>query len=1076
MTTSLIGRDHPAAVLDAEIDRAISSHGGLVLVTGDAGIGKTALVTTAAQRARRAGAAVLGGSCWDSAAAPGHWPWTQVIRALRRAAGPQEWAGLQEMAGEELAALLGEAPGTGADGFRLYDAVTTALVAASQARPVVVVLDDLHWADAASIRLLEFAARHTWFERLLLVGTYRDVEVEAAGHPLRPSLGALAAKATVVTLTGLGRAEVGRLMRRTVGREPDDELIGEVHRRTGGNPFFVEQTARLWHGGGSVTAIAPGVRDAVQRRLSLLPPAVAAMLTPAAVLGREFHRGVLAATAEIPVPHADRLLDQAVAARLVTSLGGGRFAFAHDLVRETLYGALDEAAARDAHAAVVRALDRSPALADRVLPAEAARHAHLAGDRVDPDRVVELLTAAADHASSLLSFEEAAGHLRRALEHVPADRIRERTLLTMELAGALHRGDHHAAWDVLEEAVALARSADDDELFARVALTLFRHCQFEPAEGRRRLDLLEEAHRKLVGGPAPDPGPFPHVRMAQELAAKVAGQAREDGDDKALIFGLWARHDAMLGMGTASEREALTTELAALAQRSGDRAAAAFATSFGWVALLEQGDPRYLDRHRAFLEMTEREKTTTWRLASLVDQAIVNTVHGHFAEAEPQIRTIVDAQESDQDFGGMAVHLRWALEILRGGFEAIHELGPAIREQGRTYATLVEGLTAVQRGDTSTALRHLAAAEETAGPLEGTMEPLRLRLLAQAAAASGDPGLCERARAELLPFRDQWAVALHGCDVGGPMSLWLGAVDAAEGRWDGAVALLTDAYRSADLLLARPWSVEARARLGEVLASRGRPGDRAKAAELLSGVAGEAREMGMRHLADRARAALASLDGPAGPNGPAGAAGAGGASRSGGDGSGGAGVSRGVSGRAFRFDGQVWTLAFGDRTVHMPDAKGLRDLRLLLGSPGTPIPAGALLAPEGGEIVAASLRPGGDPVLDEEAKAAYRRRLGLLDEEIDRAAALGDDRRAAEYDRERAALLEELRAAAGLAGRTRRLGDESERARKAVTARIRDTLRKLDGLHPELAGHLRATVSTGATCVYRPADDTPWRL
>jgi hypothetical protein len=178
----------------------------------------------------------------------------------------------------------------------------------------------------------------------------------------------------------------------------------------------------------------------------------------------------------------------------------------------------------------------------------------------------------------------------------------------------------------------------------------------------------------------------------------------------------------------------------------------------------------------------------------------------------------------------------------------------------------------------------------------------------------------------------------------------------------------------------------------------------------------------------------------------------------------------------FRFDGRVWTLAYGGRAVHLPDAKGLRDLHRLLGSPGTPIPAVDLLAPEGGEVVKAARRMGGDDVLDERAKASYRRRLEVLDEEIDRAAALGDDRRAAEYDRERAALLEELRAAAGLAGRTRRLGDEAERARKAVTARIRDTLRKLDHHHPELAGHLRDSVSTGASCLYRPDPATPWRL
>jgi hypothetical protein len=160
----------------------------------------------------------------------------------------------------------------------------------------------------------------------------------------------------------------------------------------------------------------------------------------------------------------------------------------------------------------------------------------------------------------------------------------------------------------------------------------------------------------------------------------------------------------------------------------------------------------------------------------------------------------------------------------------------------------------------------------------------------------------------------------------------------------------------------------------------------------------------------------------------------------------------------------------------MPDAKGLHDLHQLLGHPGTDIPAVLLLSPEGGAVAVAVGRMGGDEILDEEAKAQYKRRLGELDDEIDRAAARGDDARAAELDRERQALIDELRAAAGLGGRSRRFGDEAERARKTVTARIRDTLRRLDQVHPELAAHLREAVSTGATCAYHPPTPTQWRL
>ncbi|TMR25334.1 hypothetical protein ETD86_01735 [Nonomuraea turkmeniaca] len=162
-----------------------------------------------------------------------------------------------------------------------------------------------------------------------------------------------------------------------------------------------------------------------------------------------------------------------------------------------------------------------------------------------------------------------------------------------------------------------------------------------------------------------------------------------------------------------------------------------------------------------------------------------------------------------------------------------------------------------------------------------------------------------------------------------------------------------------------------------------------------------------------------------------------------------------------------------------PTPRGLADLRILLERLGVDVSAVELLNPSGGEVVVAAGRLGGDDVLDEEARTRYRKRLeqlGRRDRPCRRArprSTRGRARRAAELDAERQALLGELRAAAGLGGRPRRLGDEAERARKAVTDRIRNALRQLDQRHPELAAHLRASVSTGATCSYRPPPAAP---
>jgi hypothetical protein len=1038
----LIGRDHPAGVLRAELSRAASSHGGLVLVTGEAGIGKTTLVTGAVEEARRSGALVLSGACWDSESAPGYWPWTQAIRALRRTASPQEWAAAEEAAGSGLAVLLGESPvGQAAEGFPLFDAVTSGLVAVSHRRPVVVVLDDLHWADAGSLKLLAFAAQHTWFERLLLLGTYRDSEVEVASHPARPLLLPLVTRATVVSLTGLGRDDVADLMARTVGRRPDDAMAAEVHRRTGGNPFFVEQTARLWHTGGAVTAIAPGIRDALVRRLSLLPAPVTEVLTVAAVLGREFHHELLGAITAATVRHVDGLLDQAVAARLVVTLGAGRFAFVHDLVRETLYGGLDAAEARRQHAAVVRAIDHAPDLRPLVLPADLAGHAYLAGDELPADHVIDLLLAAARDAGSRMASEERLGHFRRAHERAGAAAPHRRITIALELAGAAqHNGDDTESERVTQEAVAVARATGDPHLLARVALGAYRSRGLGPPPPLA-VDLLGEVHRVLFG----EDLVAPPGRFVPELALRVSEAARRSGDDDTLAFALWARHDAVEQIGSAPERAELTAELMDVARRLSDPGMEYFAASFRWVALLEQGDPGYLDQYEELLKLTEREGKPLSALTAALDTSIIATLTGRFGPAEDALdRVVATATEDDGSahFGFMLSHLRWALWLAQGRFDELAEWQGTLVADGHPHHDLLAAVAAVESGDVGSALRYVSTAAEPAGYLT----PLWLRCRAHAAAASGDAELCEQVRAILEPLRGQWLVSLFGCDISGPVDLWRASVDAAQGRWADAVEGFTAAHESAARMRARPWSIRARAQLAQALLGRGGPGDAERAAALLDVVKDEAAELGMRGVLEQVRTTRAGR--PPEPQ----------------------------DRYEFRREGAVWLLRFDGRAVHVPDAKGLRDLHTLLSRPGSDVPAVRLRGADGGETAVAAARLGGDPILDEEAKSRYKRRLAQLDEQIDRAAGLGRDERAAELDRERQALIDELRAATGLGGRARRLGDEAERARKTVTARIRDVLRRLDDVHPALAGHLRSTVATGVTCSYHPVQALPWRL
>ncbi|MFI6585282.1 AAA family ATPase [Embleya sp. NPDC050493] len=1123
MPSALIGRDHCLGVLRSRVERARAGRGGLVLVGGEAGIGKTALARHIAHEALGLGMCVLRGTCWDSGATPDYWPWTQVFRNLRRETTDDEWALITAAAGAALPVLPAEhaapgdpaAPGepaAGPDRLAIGDAVTTMLGTAARRRSLLVVLEDLHWADAASLDLLEFVARHTWFEHLLVVGTCREFEARQAGRQL-PAAGA---ETAIVRPAGLNRAEVAELMTRTAGARPEDAVVEEVHRRTGGNPFFVEETARLWAAGRPVTALSPGVRAAVRRRLALLDDAVVELLCNAAVLGPSFDVDLLAGAAGAGATTADRLLTDAVDAHVLESVADGVLAFRHDLVRETLYASLAEDRRCRLHAAVVRALPATASVAHSSRPNEAAHHAYLAGAELAPGTVVDLLVAAARHAAARLANEEAVRHYLHALERLGTDAPRRRVMLTLDLALALQLvGAHRRSWLAFEEAAATARR-QDPVLLGLVALTLLSVDARGDTSGLKAR-LLHEAHTALTtDSPSPRPAPSALAAAADSptpygdpcvpaavVARHVTAAARRDGDDHALQTGLWAAVQASWGPDTVPERASLTAELSEVARRRGDRWMEHIAMSLRWVALLELGDPRFLDRLHALEAVARAGGSPRMTLTSLIDRSVVSACQGRFEEAESLLGEVLALDGPRPSYRHFGCQHSWSMALLRGDRAELDRAHRALREHDHPFADLLESIGALESGDRPRYPCAIPVGDGDGAVAHRSIVPLWLRHQAQFAAADRDPARCEQARAALAPYRGRWLVSLYGWDIAGPASLWAGLVDAAREHWDDAVREFADARRSADRLHARPWSTRAGIELAEALLARDADGDRARAGVLLTDAGAEAHRLGMAHLVDRVRrlstpprrrAQPTDPAEPAEPADPARAEEPADAEEPGNlpgpseptrpttpDRHAGAAASTKPAQPnthccEFRPDGAVWRLGFAGRVVHVPDAKGLRDVHRLLGQPGTAIPATGLLAPEGGAVVSTAATIGGDTVLDDEARTRYRRRLDRLDEEIDRALGRGDDRQAAEYDRERAALVTELRRAAGLGGRVRRLGDQSERARKTVTARIRDTLRRLDERHPELAAHLRAAISTGATCCYTPDPEVRWRL
>lgn len=246
------------------------------------------------------------------------------------------------------------------------------------------------------------------------------------------------------------------------------------------------------------------------------------------------------------------------------------------------------------------------------------------------------------------------------------------------------------------------------------------------------------------------------------------------------------------------------------------------ATSMRWVALLELGDPAFIDQFRAFVRLAELTELPRFALGVAVDTSLIAALQGRFAEASTALEDdALDPENNDHvAFGFMGHHLSWALHLLQGHFAEAEEVLGLLPGAGYPYPGLLEAVTAVEQGDATPALRLIAEQSDRAAPYPRAFMPLWLRLLAQTAAITGDPRLITRAEDELTPYTGQWIVSLYGCDIGGPVDLWLGMLAAARDDRDAAVAALTEAAASSDRLGARPWAVRARLCLARSLLAR----------------------------------------------------------------------------------------------------------------------------------------------------------------------------------------------------------------------------------------------------------------
>ena len=450
--SGFIGRRQELAVLTAALDETLAGRGQMVMLAGEPGIGKTRLAQELVDLAEHRGARILWGWCYEHRGAPPYWPWLQCIRTyietadtdqLRQDMGPGA-ADISEILPELTVKLEGlETPPTlepEQARFRLFFAIITFLKNISRSQPLVLVLDDLHWANESSLLLLEFLAREISVSSIIVVGAYRDDEVSGS-HPFVQTLGSLVRESHFqrIPLGGLSRQEVGEFVEARAGATIADAAVDTLHQRTEGNPLFVgevvgsvgpEEMARdqTW-----TDSIPEAVRDAILRRLSQLSETCDQLLRTASVIGRNFDLPLLRVLSpEIAEAEFLESLDEALGIRIVEILpaGIGGYQFSHALIQQAVYEEIPPMRKAQAHAAVGEILEGLHSNNLNEHAGELARHFAEAGAVGGTEKLVRYSLIAGEMALDSFGYEQAMVHFSRVLD------AKEGVTLDAEMAAA----------------------------------------------------------------------------------------------------------------------------------------------------------------------------------------------------------------------------------------------------------------------------------------------------------------------------------------------------------------------------------------------------------------------------------------------------------------------------------------------------------------------------------------------------------------------------------------------------------------------------------------------------------------
>jgi tetratricopeptide (TPR) repeat protein len=1082
-----VGRDAEMGLLCQALEESVAGSGRVVLLTGEPGIGKTRTAHELAVLAGRMGAAVLVGRGHDGDGAPAYWPWAQIVTACVRATDERALRSHLGSAAADIARAfpvvrerLSDLPGAPAQDsnearFRLFDGITNFLVSVSAERPLVVFLDDLHCADVASLRLLEFVVRDAADARLLIVGTYRDTEI-AAGSAARNVLGEITrhGHALWLQLRGLGDEAIRHLMAQITGGEPSAAAVARVRDESAGNPFFILELLRLHGDEGLGTdrraGLPPGVQEVIRRRLARLSAPCNEVLRVAAVLGCDFDGAVLERACDLGAEVVAHALDEATAADLVTQTDSvlRRVRFKHALVRETVRHALDSVERSRLHRRIGEALE---ALHEGQADPPLAELAHHFLETAAPgcrERGIAYSEQAARRALGRLAYEEAVAHLQRALAALDLARpAREayRCDLLLSLGGAHVRvGDSVRAREVFLKAAEVARSIGAPEQLARAALGYGSRADprtFNPDV----ISLLEEALGQKAEGDSPLRAQL-LARLAREvgapagaaLGAQAVGMARRLGDPVVLTTVLIDARFARWGPDDLPDRLREATDILRAAEASHTPEAALTARLFRVIDLLELGRIADVDHELAVLDAAAQELRQPWYLEHATAlRAMRARLDGRYDEAERLARAALDLGARVHDPTALSTYAGHRLDLCRERGDLGEREVEAMRQLAVDHPRL--GLVRYvppwlyaelgRYGEARCELERVAAYDFADVPRD--MNWLgALVLMAETAASLGDVGRAATLYELLRPYAGRVVVAGFGALCAGSTSFHLGRLATTLSRWTEAEGHLGAALDANRRLGALPFVARTQYAHGAMLCARGDPADAERARALWHEAANTAETLGMIRLADQVRHALADEVVGGAP----------------------------LADSLLRREGEYWTIIFDGRLLRVRDTRGVRYLARLVGNPGRELLAVDLVSAARWAIEPSPL-PGsaaGD-VLDVRAVAAYRRRLDGLRDALQEARTFNDPSRAAQLESEIEWLARQLSGGLGLHGR-RRAGSSVERARLNVRKGIATVLHKLGELNPALGRHLAATVRTGTFCSYTPDPRVPiaWKV